>query len=193
MFDFLSAFDDDADLVTMPGVEEVRPCRCPRCGGLAEEHGRIMLEGNGTRRRRVLLPPSEAGDSPRLVMAWVRRYRCRHCGAAPSVMPPGVLPYHLYSLASMLTAWVLAHLQLGGDARAVCASEGADRTSSNPTRSRWRSPSRWAKQIPSWWPGIYSTDPSGLLLDLFTTSGSETLEALAQAAIHRHVIWAGVR
>jgi hypothetical protein len=93
---------------------------------------------------------------------WTRRFRCRRCGVCCAVGPPGVLPRLRYSLDAIVTAWLLAiagPLGDGLDQLAVYARQGVDRVPGvGPTealrsgRRRWRSLSRWASRVATWWP-----------------------------------------
>lgn len=120
-----------------------------------------MLHGHGVRWRAIVLPNDEDRGAS-IAQVWSRRFRCCRCEACCAVGPPGVVPGHLYSLAAILTAWLLAlavPLGEGLDQVAVCARQGVDRrggvSDAEPGRSgrrRWRSLGRWAARIGTWWP-----------------------------------------
>lgn len=90
----------------------------------------------------------------------MRRFRCQACGATCSVLPPGVLPRHLYALSAIVAAWFLAAAAPVGDGlddEAVYARQGVERRRGKADRGRggvqrWRSLARWTKSIPDWWP-----------------------------------------
>lgn len=76
--------------------------------------------------------------------------------------PPGLVPRHLYSLAAIVTAWLLAlaaPLGDGLDQAKVYDRQGVDRRPSTAVEEpdhagvrRWRSLGRWADRIGGWWP-----------------------------------------
>lgn len=139
-----------------PPIDEVRPRCCPGCGAVAIRGGRVVLHGHGLRDREVVLPGLE---SARLLRVWVRRFRCTACTATCSVLPPGVLPGHLYSLFAILKAWWLGARRPVGEGLGdgpVYARQGVDRLTPERHqrgRPRWRSLVRWAARIDAWWPG----------------------------------------
>lgn len=138
-----------------PPIDDVRPSCCPRCGAIAISDDRVVLHGHGLRDRSVVLPGKSAA---RFLRVWVRRFRCTACGRTCSVLPPGVIPGHLYSLFAVLTAWSLAAprpLGAGLDDEAVYARQGVDRLTAERHhygRARWRSLPRWAARLERWWP-----------------------------------------
>lgn len=178
------------DLVTLPGVDAMRPGRCPSCHAVAIPGGPKLLHGHGARVRETVLPGEERASIARV---FVRRYRCTACGAVCSVQPPGVLPRFLYSLYAIVNAWLLGTPRpVGGglEDAAVYARQGVDRLSPEPHRPgavRWRSLSRWAGHIGLWWPGravagVTWRQRVGSLLAGFTAEGDVTERALASHA-----------
>lgn len=146
-------------LPALPSVEVARPNRCPSCGSPARLDGQLLLYGHGVRWRSVVLP-NDADPPAAIVLCWTRRFLCRRCSATCTVGPPGVLPRRLYTLAAIVTAWLLAldrPLGDGLDQVEVCARQGVDRrpgATAERRRSghrRWRSLPRWAARIPTWW------------------------------------------
>lgn len=142
--------DDDP-----PCIDEVRPRSCRRCGALGVVDGRVVLHGHGVRHRGVVLPGEEHA---RFIRVWVRRFRCTACEATCSVLPPGVIPGHLYSLFAILTAWFLATappIGEGLDDEEVYNRQGLDHLTPEKYhngRPRWRSLARWAGSLDVWWP-----------------------------------------
>jgi len=141
-----------------PSIDEVRPGCCPRCLTIAIREGAIVLHGHGLRDRAVVLPPAPHKHTAQLVRIWVRRFRCTACKATCTVLPPGVLPGHLYSLWAIVWAWFLAArppIGEGKDDGAVYAQQGVDRLTPEQHhygRPRWRSLARWATRLETWWP-----------------------------------------
>lgn len=144
------------DSSSPPPVAAVRPPFCPHCGVPAGMVGALNLWGHGVRRHDVVV----AGDAPTVAQVWVRRFLCRRCARSCSVLPPGCLPRHLYSLAVIVIAWFHAVERPVGDGlddAAVYARVGVDRRADGqePGRSgrrRWRSLRRWLRAAAAWWP-----------------------------------------
>ncbi|MFT5458831.1 MAG: hypothetical protein ACI9K2_005339 [Myxococcota bacterium] len=185
-------------------VDDVRPPYCPCCRTPAVRYEgarrKVVLQSNGRRTRPVVVPPRPGSSAPRTVRVWVRRFECQACGAAPSVLPAGVVPGHLYSLMAMLEAWLLAAPRPVGEARRE--GEVARRARSTEAHGRrWRSPSRWARHIAGWFPMLelpssdlgWRSRVGRLLLALAPRAGSLDLEALAPVAIACHSQMAAVR
>ena len=101
----------------MPGVDDARPKFCDRCKQPARRAGRIILHGHGSCKREVVVPPLWTGVPPgeRCLSCWQRRYRCTACGHVMIVMPPGVMPRYLYSVAAIVLAWFLVTARPVGD------------------------------------------------------------------------------
>jgi len=101
-----SELDVKSWLDRVPGVDEVRPGRCPCCGVASRPvGGRLALHGHGVRTRQVRGPLSPDG-APTTVEILCRRYRCQCCGAVLQVVPRGVLPHRYFSGPAI--AWALA-------------------------------------------------------------------------------------
>ena len=158
--DFIGAADaDPADLLRPDPIDLVRPARCDRCGNVGG--ARLAFHGNGVRRRQAVLPGRHWGKPARIVIVAVRRFECTGCGAAPTVLPRGLLPGHLYSLFAIVHAlWLAVAPPLGrglGDSK-VCAHQGVDRLPSDDRhrsgRRRWRSLARWTASAAQWWPTV---------------------------------------
>jgi hypothetical protein len=111
-----------------------------------------------------------------------------------------VLRRYLYSLAAILTAWLLAirpALGDGLDQEAVYDRQGVDRRPGQPPREkrrsgcrRWRSLMRWAGRIEDWWPTravlgtTWSARAEGLLLGF--VAGGAGRDGLRRRAIAVH-------
>jgi transposase len=139
-----------------PHIAAARPDGCPGCGSPAVVGGKIVLHGHGLRQRWTVLP----GPTKALFLAvWARRFRCTACRGTTTVLPPGVVHRHLYSLYAILTAWWLASARPVGeglDDAEVYARQGVDRglavEAHHYGRPRWRSLPRWARRSSAWWP-----------------------------------------
>lgn len=126
----------------LPGVGDVRPGRCPRCGVSARIPGRcLMIHGHGCVARALwgpLADESEAG----LVDVYLRRYRCLRCGTVLRVGPSGVLHRFMYcGVAVALALWLWA--VMGTSASATRARVSPWRRAGFSSRRRWRTLRRW--------------------------------------------------
>lgn len=188
----------------VPDLEASRPGNCPGCGTPARVQGKVILQGHGCRRRKVVLPARTEGSRARLVWLIVRRFRCIGCRKSCTVLPPGVFQRYLYSLFSILLAWLGALSRPLGEGRSepeVYALQGVDglEADENPFGfSRWRSLSRWSRQVEAWWPSRPVTGGTWrervtLLVRSFCRS-AQSLEpaALAQRALCSHILCGGV-
>ena len=94
-----------------PPVEVARPRRCPGCGEAGHpEGGAPGLVGHGLRERQVR-GPLAAREPSGTATLWLRRYRCRGCGAVVAVGPRGLVRRRLYartSIALALALWSVA-------------------------------------------------------------------------------------
>jgi len=163
--------------------------------------GRVILHGHGLRWRMVVLPPGKKGKKARWLRCWVRRYRCTACRCCQSVHPEGVLPHHAYSVALIVAAWLATvppPLGQGQAELAVWALLGLDRPTPERHRAgapRWRNLSRWAGQIPAWWPGRSASGStwrqrvSSLLTGFVAEARSLEPEAVAAVALGAHAAW----
>jgi len=157
------------------------------------------MHGHGCRQRGVALSqPGAIG--PVLLWIWVRRFRCRACGATCTVLPPGVLARYLYALASIVHAWWLSLAPpLGGGLsdQEVYAHVGVDRLCGDAEvnrtgQRRWRSLARWASKLSQWWPttavaGTSWRERIGSLLTGFAAQAGGALEAVVEATVAGHV------
>jgi len=109
----------------------------------------------------------------------------------PTVLPPGVLPCHLYSLMAIVRAWVLVAAEpvgQGVDDPLAYAVQGRKQATSwtKPWPYRWRSLDRWASRIEAWWPGRAATDCHALLVGFVSEAGDD-LHAILGRATASHV------
>lgn len=185
---------DPADPLGPEPIDVARPCRCDRCGNVGGQ--RLLFHGNGLRMRQAVLPGLHWGKPARIVDVVVRRFECTACGAAPTVLPRGLLPRHLYSLFAIVHGfWLAAPAPLGCglDDEEVYAHQGVDRLTADRHRTgvrRWRSLARWASCAGQWWPtvaiaGTTWRGRASSLLAAFATAG-EAPAAVVRSAVDRH-------
>lgn len=182
-----------------PSVDDARPSRCSACSAPARKGSRVILHGHGLRTRWVVVPPAvEAEACPvELVECWQRRYRCTACRAVTVVLPRGVLPRFLYSVAAIVVGLFLVTAEpIGGglsDAEAYARQGMFARLSTYAEMPyRWRSVDRWAARAKLWWSGWTGTIAA--LLVLFTERArSRALAAAVRIAILSHVRWGAAR
>jgi hypothetical protein len=173
----------------VPTVDEARPCRCPLCHANKPLKGRKLMRGHGQRSRAIV----ERGTEK---TSWVRRYRCNACGAIVQVGPEGILKGFLYTLQAIALAWVAVVKAPVGEGLSEDAA--GDRHARGPLAveksrggaSRWRSLSRWASKIETWWPTrtvmgtTWRERVTSLLLGFVGDGG---LEDLADRALAAHL------
>lgn len=95
-------------MLRLPGVDEVRPARCPCCDAPSRPMSQaIVVQGHGLRDRQIR-GPLVPGGPPMEVVVQARRYRCTACHAVVLVVPRGVTWRRLYSLHAI--AWALARM-----------------------------------------------------------------------------------
>jgi hypothetical protein len=148
--------------------------------------------------RQAVLPGAHWGERARIVVVVVRRFECTVCGAAPTVLPRGLLPRHLYSLFAIVHGFWLAvapPLGRGLDDEEVYARQGVDRPNTEEERNRtglrrWRSLARWVACAGQWWPtlavaGMTWRERAASLLAAFATVG-EAPAAVVRSAVDRH-------
>ena len=179
-----------------PEVDDVRPACCAACGQPARGDGRIRLQGHGCRIRQVVVMPAFLVSAARLGECGERRYRCIACRAIAVVLPRGVLPRYLYSVAAIVVAFCLvapppvgaglsdgaAYVRQGMYARR-CSDAEAD------PEYRWRSLGRWAALAEQWWPGWPGRSVSALLVLFLERSGGQGLAAAVRVAVDGHARW----
>jgi ferredoxin len=130
-----------------PSVEEVRPSHCPGCGLSSRPVGEgLLLHGHGTRERQVRGPLEPDGE-PQLVVIEVRRYLCRGCGLAMTVVPRATVHKRLYSAAAIalaLALWTLAQMP-----EATVRERISPWKVISPTNApvMWTTLKRWARAI----------------------------------------------
>ncbi len=97
----------------VPGVDAVRPGRCPSCGSAARVPGRRLgLHGHGLIDRQAW-GPAGAGKPPELVSLRLRRFRCTRCRAVLTVGPRDLESRRIYRLSAIafaLALWAIAML-----------------------------------------------------------------------------------
>jgi hypothetical protein len=178
----------------VPEVDDVRPAACRSCRHPAKTIGKVWVYGHGRRLRQVIVFPAFV-DGPALVEeCWSRRYRCVRCGAVHVVLPPGVMPRFLYSVAAIIVAWLLVEPRPTGQGlthEQAYARQGMYRQTSwrEASKYRWRSIDRWAGLAGQWWPSLAMTDGTGLLVHFVSRSGGGGLEAVVRAGVIAHVQW----
>lgn len=183
---------DEVALATPPPADDVRPGLCPHCGASRWSAGdRVVIESNGVRFRPVVIPDFRDGVGLRRVRCWTRRYRCTGCKRSCTVLPKGVLPGCVYSIAAIALCWWTRFAPSGAlDSEVpVCAPAGADRPIAASPPARWRSPYRWFARIDKLWPAVVSGGGSwrtwlkGLMLSFAIGARSFGPEAIVRWAL----------
>jgi hypothetical protein len=126
-----------------PPVEQVRPSHCSRCHVASRPPGgALRVVGHGVKPRQ-LQGPLVAGERPRQVEVFVRRFLCRSCHRTMTVGPRQMRAQRRYSASALLLAlalWGLCGLSAGAIRKEVSPWQvPADVTG-------WGSLARWAKQ-----------------------------------------------
>lgn len=107
----------------IPGVEQVRPACCSRCGAASRPPGApLVVIGHGQRDRQVR-GPAEVTSEPEIRTILVRRYRCLRCGGITTVLPRGLCARRHYSASAIglsLCLFGLLRLSLRETRRRVC-------------------------------------------------------------------------
>lgn len=174
-------------------IDAARPRRCA-CGNV--DANKLAFHGNGTRQRHAVLPGRHWAKPARIVVVAVRRFECTACGAAPTVVPRGLLPRHVYSLFAIVHALWLAvapPLGRGLSDEEVYAHQGVDRLAADRHRTgarRWRSLARWTASADRWWPtlavvGDTWRDRAASRIAAFVQAG-EAPAAVVRSAVDRH-------
>lgn len=183
---------------SLPGVDDVRPARCRRCGRPSRRGRRVVLHGHGVRLRTVVVLPALSKGGDRLCECWQRRYRCTACGAVAVVLPAGVMPRCLYSTAAVVVAFFLtaaAPLGRGHSHDEAYRRQGMYSRLSTGGQAepcwRWRSLDRWAAMAGQWWPQGQGFAVSSLLVGWIERSGGGGLAGQVRAALDSHVGWEG--
>ena len=119
------------------------------------------------------------------------------------VMPPGVMPRYLYSVAAIVLAWFLVAARPIGDhqsdARAYQfqgiyggllryeeETEDIAPLKYKDQPYRWRSLKRWLRAARTWWPDWTGSDLSTLLAMFLQRSRGRGRQAAVDAAIAAH-------
>ena len=181
---------------SLPAVDDARPKRCIACGRPARLGGRIILHGHGVRAREVVVLPALDAASRRLGECWSRRYRCTACGAVRTVLPRGLVPRHLYSVAAVIVAFVLVVAEPIGegltDGQAYVLQGMYSVTGWNDGGPyRWRSLDRWARAARErWWPGHAPLgDLASLVVSFRAHAARDGLAPLVEAGTRSHASW----
>lgn len=154
-----------------------------------------MIHGHGIRTRFVVVPPAieQGTESIEIVECWERRFRCTRCRAVMVVLPRGVLPRFLYSVAAIIIAFVLVTPEPVGegasDAEAY-ARQGMFAALSPYAEDpyRWRSLGRWAALAEQWW-SAWTGSISSLLVLFLERAGAGGIPQAVRVAIDHHVRW----
>lgn len=133
-------------LAQTPTVDEARPGQCPVCAAASRPvGGPLGLWGHGLRRRQLRGPQEPLGP-PQTVELWLRRYRCRPCGAIVLVMPQGVVPRRYYAAPAIALALALYALcQLS--AAKVRAQVNPWQVVGATAADGWSTLTRWCRAI----------------------------------------------
>ena len=177
-------------------VDDVRPASCWVCGQPSKSTGRVHLHGHGWRVRNVVVLAALFADMAKVGECWVRRYRCRRCGAVLTVLPAGVMKRYLYCAASIVVAFFLkAESPVGeglSDGEAYKRQGMYRRPSWWPGGAyRWRSLERWAALVGRWWPTRAVASITALLVDFVSRARSPALGDAVFAALCSHNQWEG--
>lgn len=104
------SIDVNTWLRSPPSVDGARPPSCPSCGAAGRRLGApIGMVGHGVRRRQVR-GPTRFGEAPSVQIVIARRYRCRVCSRAVTVLPRGVIPGRQFHAAAIAFACLLLGL-----------------------------------------------------------------------------------
>lgn len=177
----------------MPSVEDLRPPCCSSCATPARSDGRLILYGHGMRPRSVVVAPNVDQEVADVVVCWGRRYQCQRCDAVITVLPLGVMPRFLYSVAAIVMALLLVAPAPVGEG--LSEAEAYDRQGRDAPRwsrfagraYRWRSLGRWAARSRTWWSGL-SESVEGLLATFHRRAGSGGRRDLLTAAVASHAL-----
>jgi hypothetical protein len=93
----------------------------------------------------LLLGPADAGENAQVVVVRVRRYLCRRCGAAITVVPRGMAPRLRYGLRAI--AWALGRWCQGASSAEVRREVSPFVHVGEDARRGWRSLRRWARRL----------------------------------------------
>ena len=108
-----------------------------------------------------------------------------------SVLPKGVMPRYLYSVAAIVMALLCTEPTPVGDGMSHAEAydrQGMDAADWSPCAGRsyrWRSLGRWAAMSRTWWAGL-SEAVQGLLVAFHRRAGSGGRRALLTAAVACH-------
>lgn len=154
----------------------------------------MYLHGHGVRSREVVVVAVLDGERDRVRECWQRRYRCKLCGCVAVVLPAGVMPRYLYSVAAIVASFFLVAAPPVGeglDDADAYERQGMLARPASPAKQpiRWRSLDRWVRRGRDWWPGWTSGDMPSLLVGFVVISGGRGREAALEAAVSTHARW----
>ena len=180
----------------VPGVDDVRPRSCRRCGTPARDGQRIVVQGHGAPARQVVVGAATEEARGEVGECWTRRYLCAVCSRTMTVTPQGILARHLYSLNAIVSALLLVTVEPVGDGISDLDAYGrqgmyAKPGSQEPERYRWRSLGRWARRAAQWWPDHGGTGVEALLVSFVERSGGGSRSGMIEVAVSTHVQWGG--
>lgn len=152
------------------------------------------MHGHGCRSRQVVVVAALAGERDRVRECWQRRYRCRRCGCVAVVLPVGVVPRYLYSVAAIAASFFLvaaSPLGEGLDDADAYEQQGLYVRFPSPAKQpmRWRSLGRWALRGREWWPSWANDEVRSLLAGFVICSGGRGRSAALEAAVSTHARW----
>ena len=184
-------------LESLPSVDDLRPACCKRCGHSSRVGDCLWLWGHGPRRRFVVVLPSLGGGPAMCVDCWVRRYWCVACKKTQTVLPRGLMPRYLYSVAAIVMAFVLTASTPVGQGLSdldayVRQGMYGEWVSQDGLPYRWRSLSRWSVTASEWWSTWATGGAVGALVDFHQRAEPGGLHGLLEAAVDLHVRWGGV-
>lgn len=125
----------------LPGVDEVRPSKCPDCGAASRPVGKaIAVVGHGKRERGVawLKGPDEEVE---WATFFVRRFLCLACKTTITVLPKDLSPRRRYALCIIVVALALWSMD-GQSAQAIRKKLLPDQLS---FEAGWPVLRRWAR------------------------------------------------
>jgi hypothetical protein len=184
-------------MIVAPPVDAVRPTCCPHCGSVGRHlDGDVVIEGNGERPRQVVVPTFQDGLRLVRITCWSRRFLCTRCGKSIVVLPSGVSPGCLYSVAAMVVVWWKSWSLMRADARhneVDNAQVSVDsRRDDVGEERRWRTPYRWAARLSAIFTGHHALnggwrqEVARALVMLAVQARDLAPEALARQACRTH-------
>ena len=112
-----------------PDLEAARPDSCPSCLQPVHQNGRLTLVGHGAYERWANIPQG--------IKIRIRRFLCKRCGKACSVLPHWLLPRYTYT-APVILSGLHDYYVANKTAAAVTAEFGLIQP-----KHGWRTLRRW--------------------------------------------------